>query len=394
VEQKVLSGRAPTWVDVSQTCRTRANTGVQRVVRSLLTALGPEALPVRWDESCNDWRVLDARRARLLSWSEDARPSASRSSAQRSLGSLMGRVQALFGTDSVPPTPEAFITAEVFLPEVGNALPTSPSTGLRTAIFHDALPLLHPTLCAPSVLERFPLYLDQLRRFDRVLAVSEQSRKDLLAYWRWLGGPHPTVGRVHLPVRLPVEPRPATPPVVPRIVCIGTLEPRKNHGVLLDAAEDLWARGLRFALDLAGAPHASADGRACAQRIHRLERAECSLTWHRNASDRDLARLLASSAFSVFPSIAEGYGLPIAESLAAGVPCICSAKGATGELAAGGGCVSLSTVDAPSLAAAMQRLLEDPAHLEALAQQAKAREFTRTLEMDPEGQRFHKSARS
>jgi glycosyltransferase involved in cell wall biosynthesis len=63
----------------------------------------------------------------------------------------------------------------------------------------------------------------------------------------------------------------------------------------------------------------------------------------------------------------------VIESVARGRPCICSAVGATGEAANGGGCLALESVDPASIAAAMRRLLEDPAHYAELRASAVAR---------------------
>ena len=88
-----------------------------------------------------------------------------------------------------------------------------------------------------------------------------------------------------------------------------------------------------------------------------------------------MAAAYARCTFTVYPSLAEGFGLPVIESLARGRPCICSAHGALGELSQGGGCLALETVDAASLAAAIARLLAAPAELAALSAAAHARRF-------------------
>jgi glycosyltransferase involved in cell wall biosynthesis len=71
----------------------------------------------------------------------------------------------------------------------------------------------------------------------------------------------------------------------------------------------------------------------------------------------------------------EGFGLPVIESLSHGKPCICSSRGALGESASGGGCIALEQMDAPSIAAAMTRLLEAPTFAADLASQARHRHF-------------------
>jgi glycosyltransferase involved in cell wall biosynthesis len=77
----------------------------------------------------------------------------------------------------------------------------------------------------------------------------------------------------------------------------------------------------------------------------------------------------------VYPSIAEGFGLPVIESLARGKPCICSGRGALGEISKGGGCIPLDIPDVDHLASAIASLLDSPARLSELAAAARARTF-------------------
>ena len=74
-----------------------------------------------------------------------------------------------------------------------------------------------------------------------------------------------------------------------------------------------------------------------------------------------MRRAYEECAFTVFPSLIEGFGLPILESLWYGRPCVCGTNGALGEVAAGGGCIPVDQTDPASLAAGMERLLTDPA---------------------------------
>ena len=92
-------------------------------------------------------------------------------------------------------------------------------------------------------------------------------------------------------------------------------------------------------------------------------------------SEAALGEAYAECAFTVYPSLAEGFGLPVIESLAHGRPCLCSMQGALGELVLGGGVVGLAAVDAGSLATAIARLLNSPGELAALSAAARARTF-------------------
>jgi glycosyltransferase involved in cell wall biosynthesis len=89
--------------------------------------------------------------------------------------------------------------------------------------------------------------------------------------------------------------------------------------------------------------------------------------------EAELHAAYRACSFTVYPSIIEGFGMPVLESLHYGKPCVCSGLGALGESAHDGGCVPLATVDAASLAATLRRLLTQPAELAALAAAARAR---------------------
>jgi glycosyltransferase involved in cell wall biosynthesis len=91
--------------------------------------------------------------------------------------------------------------------------------------------------------------------------------------------------------------------------------------------------------------------------------------------DAALHAAYAACAFTVYPSLMEGFGIPVIESLEHGRPCICSGRGALGESARGGGCVPLDAVDPTSLAAAIGALLAEPARIVALAHEAEQRTF-------------------
>lgn len=153
------------------------------------------------------------------------------------------------------------------------------------------------------------------------------------------------------------------------MLCVGSIEGRKNHLALLDAAESLWARGLRFELRLIGLAQ-PATGAAALARLAELRSAGRPVIHDGPADDATVAASYATCAFTVYPSIAEGFGLPVLESVAHGKPCVCSGRGALGEAAAGGGCLDLSTVTTTELAGAIGRLLAEPAALAELSAQA------------------------
>jgi glycosyltransferase involved in cell wall biosynthesis len=323
------------------------------------------------------WRSLEASELDRL---RPGRPPA------RSRGALWsfrqrftGRAHRLLGAKPKLPDATGLICPEFFPTKVGAHLPEilAHVRGPRVALFYDAIPLQFPELTPPGTVARFPAYLRELLMFDGVAAISETSAASLRDYWQWLGvaNPPPVMA---LP--LAIGPLPAAnddqsaspPPLLPAVLCVSTIEGRKNHLALLDACELLWREGQQFELQLIGMARAATAGRALAK-IAELRQAGRPVLHHTTADDRKLHAAYRRSSFTVYPSLIEGFGLPVLESLQHGKPCICSARGALGESARGGGCIPLDSVDSASLASAIRRLLQNPAELAALAATARAR---------------------
>jgi glycosyltransferase involved in cell wall biosynthesis len=367
---------APLLLDLSHTSHTLARTGIQRVARSLLTTLGKRALPITHDPHAQVWRELEAWEKRTLA----APGGVTKRGASWPLHArLRGRLRrALKRAPRSWPDHAGLVMPEVFSPKVAAALPElfASVTGPRVAIFHDAIALKYPELAPVGTVGRFPAYLVELLAFDGIAAVSEDSRASLVDYWAWLGvaNPPPVAAiplgmETHSVVPSGEIPPPNAPPV---ILSVGSIEGRKNHVALLEACESRWAAGDQFSLHLIGLAHPQTGVTALA-RIRALQAAGRPLRYDGPVSDDAVARAYAACAFTVYPSLIEGFGLPVIESVAHGKPCVCSARGALGESAAGGGCVALEHVDAKSLAAAIARLLHTPAELTALARAARAR---------------------
>lgn len=365
-------------VDATHTSHTRAQTGIQRVTRSLFAALREQqpATAVCCDPFLEAWRWLNPAEARRLEPGHGT--SRSRGAKWPWHQRLAGRARRALGV--IPPAPrgDALVCPELFSATTGAHLAELFATvsGPRVAIFHDAIALKLPELSPPGMVARLPAYLRELLAFDGVAAVSRDSAESLRDYWSWLGAartPEVTVignGLDPLPAPAPAPAAPARP----RILCVSTIEGRKNHRALLDACEVLWAEGLDFELQLFGLARPDTAGRALA-RIEELQRAGRPLLYGGVADDATVHAAYRESVFTVYPSLLEGFGLPVLESLQHGKPCVCSSRGALGEAAAGGGCLALDNLDAASLAAALRRLLTQPAELAGLAVACRSRKL-------------------
>lgn len=243
------------------------------------------------------------------------------------------------------------------------------------AMFADAIPLRHPQITWPQSVARHPEYLKMLAAFDRVWAISEASRRDLAAFWRWQGGTvRAMAGAIELGADFDRQPRVTAPslPAAPQLLCVGILEPRKNQLFLLDVCEALWAGGLEFDVNVVGRvnPHF---GRPIAARLNAMRKTHPRLNFHEAGPDALMDRLYSETRVTAFPTIAEGCGLPVLESLWRGRPCVCSDLPVLREITAGGGCIAVPPNDRDAWTAALRTVLTDDAEWRRLAAEATAR---------------------
>jgi glycosyltransferase involved in cell wall biosynthesis len=163
-----------------------------------------------------------------------------------------------------------------------------------------------------------------------------------------------------------------TPGTVGCILFVGTLEPRKNIGTLLDGYERLRRRR-------ADAPPLVLAGRARPSVSAELNRVnQPPLAGHVTAlgyvTNSERQRLYRDARLLVLPSLEEGFGIPVLEAMACGVPVIVSNRGSLPEVA-GSAAEPVNATDANALVAEMERLL-DPT----VAHQASVRGLARAAE--------------
>lgn len=365
-------------IDLSHTSHTRARTGVQKVSRSLFSALAAsqreEVCAVTWDPFRQAWRALLPFESEALS---DETTGNHRGARWPLSWKIRGRVERWTNKSAPSLAPASrLIVPEIFSAEIAVQLPNLSRRimGPRVALFHDAIALKLPELTPTKTIARSPAYLRELLTFDGIAAVSEDSRNALVDWWRWLGIPHtPEVTTLPLAVDAPkADPVLGRNTRFPVVLCVGTLEGRKNHLALLEACETLWTQGHRFELRLVGMAHPET-GKTALQRVHALQNTGRPLRYDGAADEKSLSAAYHECAFTVYPSRMEGFGLPVLESLSYGKPCICSAQGALGEASRDGGCLALPSVDSASLASAIAWLLANPEQYLRLSFAAKER---------------------
>jgi len=161
----------------------------------------------------------------------------------------------------------------------------------------------------------------------------------------------------------PVEEEPAA---APYFLYAGALEPRKNLSVVVDAWRVLRAR---HAVELVLAGPCREGFEAPAQ--------EPGLRIAGEVPDEELARLYSGALAFLYPSLYEGFGLPVLEAMQCGAAVFLSRDPALLEVA-GGAAVALEARDAGAWAAAMSSAVEDPGWRSRLRERslARSREFS------------------
>lgn len=242
-------------------------------------------------------------------------------------------------------------------------------------IFHDAIAVTHPELVSETIRQRHAEYMRHLCRADQILAVSRQSADDLATFTRNRQIALPAISVCGNGASFHGErvfrDSPPLPPV--QLICVGTIDPRKNHRTLLAAFERIHRErpDLELGLTLIGNAYAGAEDLVAlvGDAVRRLP----GLIWLRGIADEALIQAYQSAHFTVFPSILEGFGLPVLESIWHGRPCVCADTGATAEHAVGGGCLTVDVTDPGALADAIIRMSVDHDLRQRLTQEAKSR---------------------
>ena len=139
------------------------------------------------------------------------------------------------------------------------------------------------------------------------------------------------------------------------ILFVGTLQPRKNLIRLIEAFSNLQSPISNIQLIIAGKK-----GWLYEETFRQVE--ELGLEWKvvftDYAPEGDLPALLSGASLFVFPSLYEGFGLPVLEAMACGTPVVCSNVSSLPEVA-GEAAILVDPLDVEELATAMERVLGD-----------------------------------
>jgi alpha-1,2-rhamnosyltransferase len=201
-------------------------------------------------------------------------------------------------------------------------------------VLYDLIPIMHDFYQDKTRRQEFLAYLDfLLAQADGVIAISQSVQQEFVAFvtqhyphkrlpdtdFFHLGVDHhalSSAGNIRATlIQLYAQQQPT-------FLMVSTLEPRKNHAYLLDAFDTLWQQGASARLVFIG--RIGWEVQALMQRIHKHPQLNAQLFVFQDANDAELSYCYAHSTALVFPSFAEGFGLPIIEALEHGLPVIAS----------------------------------------------------------------------
>lgn len=204
------------------------------------------------------------------------------------------------------------------------------SLGVKTVCFiHDLLPIDYPEYFKPGWEARYRRLSGSIgRSFDAVIANSESTARCVRTHLQ--AEPDEPLSRVAIRIAAPgvrAFPQPQIDCRAgqerPYFVVLGTIEPRKNHLLLLN----LWSR---FASTMPVPPRLHVIGargwenEQVVDMLERSRRLRGLVEEHGGLTDAGVGALLRHARALLLPSFAEGFGMPLAEALASGVPVICS----------------------------------------------------------------------
>lgn len=241
---------------------------------------------------------------------------------------------------------------------------------------YDCIPASSADLTPDAEPEKFGPYLEIVKFADKIAAISRSSAQEFAGFGtalaaQGLASPELTACPLPTETAIAAQTGDVDAPERPVVLIVGSLGPRKNQTAVLVAAEMLWREGLDFEVRLLG--HTGGARAVLARLMARLEKAGRHLTVERRANDARVAESLAQARCVAFPSLHEGFGLPVVEALSVGVPVITSQHGSLLEIAEGGGTVLVDPEDPSQIADGLRQLLTDDAFHARLVAEARAR---------------------
>jgi glycosyltransferase involved in cell wall biosynthesis len=357
IKERPLSKNDPILYYCGVTASGDTNSGIQRYVRKTAKALmelGADLIPVMYYN--NELVPLTKNLLQVLaeydgpevsSWYLPAYPW-SKSEAFKKIKTLI-----------YPEIPLGFTKAET-----EKTIQFAHRNKIKVvSVFHDAIAYLLKDHYSPTIQKLFFGYMNELSESDTIVSVSKNSKQD---YDSIIKSPrNQNLKSVALPLphnidllNLP-EPKENIPKSI-NILCVSALEGRKNHIRLLQAyykaSSAAKAKGFQTKMTLVAAYNGLSSLEF--SRVKKLcVRLDVELII--NASENELKNKYQEADFTVYPSVYEGFGIPIVESLQFNTPIICSNTSSMKEVADKFSLPTFDPLNVRDMARAMQEMILD-----------------------------------
>lgn len=241
------------------------------------------------------------------------------------------------------------------------APPTSNDVELLITI-HDATMVKFPELVSSKVRSLLPIIKKRLRAGAYVHVPTAAIKEDIEKYFADDIEDANKINVVHFgtPTLLDKKPSERIEKLVkadPYILSIGMLEPRKNHARLIEAFGNVYKENPHIRLFLVG-PDGPARPQIDAALANLSHDARGRVTITGSVSDADRSYLLKNALLLAYPSIYEGFGLPILEAMATNTAIVCSSEGSLAEIGANAS-EFVDAFDSNDIARGINKLLND-----------------------------------
>lgn len=244
------------------------------------------------------------------------------------------------------------------------------------SVFHDAVPLILKDHYLLSHADMFLEYMNSLSSSDFIFSVSESSNKDYVSI---VNSPkNPKLKNIALPSAHNIKKDNGYYEKVNNskeieVLFVSSVVTRKNHVNFLKAfsvaKKKLQDVGYNINLSLIGA-----ESHAPENYLKELNLLidETGASFRQNVSEEDLEEAYRNADFTVYPSVYEGFGLPIAESLNTKTPVACSNTSSMKEVAALGGCITFDPHSIDEMVDAIVLLATDSKKRSALVKEIES----------------------
>lgn len=273
------------------------------------------------------------------------------------------RIATLYAANNLPFMDSIVRGADVF--HASNQVRKPPERTPLTATVHDLTCWLMPELHTEANVRADKSFADRvLKKARGLIAVSENTRQDAI---RMLNVKPESVRTIYSGIPPVFFDAVGAPKQKPYILFVGTIEPRKNLDLLLDAYLAIRADA-RDAFDLVIAGPA---GWASTQTMARLHSGIPGIVYKGYVAEKDLPGLTAGAAVFAYPSLYEGFGFPVAQAMAARVAVLTSNTSCLPEIA-GPGAVCVDPRSQAEITRGLENLLEDAALRDRLGNAGRA----------------------